>query len=212
MPNILALSLEGFSFSSRGLYEQLLPKVLTRAILHESSTAQDALNYIASGWPTIILVTDTFIVSDGDENQKLLASITKFTRNGGTTILMGFFAPTAQVTALSAFFKNHFDLRWRVSNITTHETRLLPIDNTMLRTTSLVPAFSAKALFLTHVPTTDIVYAGGATHKAYAALGRVELGKLGYIGYVNFGEEPERLILAMCCLDRAEDAIQRGAI
>jgi hypothetical protein len=38
---------------------------------------------------------------------------------------------------------------------------------------------------------------------AYGAFSRVGLGKLGYIGDVNFGEEPERLILAMCHLDRS---------
>ena len=44
MPNILVLSLEDFSFSSRQLYEQLLPKLISRAAIHESLTIQDAMN------------------------------------------------------------------------------------------------------------------------------------------------------------------------
>jgi hypothetical protein len=44
MPNVLVLSFEGFSFSSRQLYEQLLPKLLSRANIHESLTIQDAMN------------------------------------------------------------------------------------------------------------------------------------------------------------------------
>lgn len=75
MPNVLVLLLEGFSFSSRQLYEQLLPKLLSRGAIHESNTIQDAINYILSGWPSIILVTDPVITAQNGESQRLLAAV-----------------------------------------------------------------------------------------------------------------------------------------
>lgn len=209
MPNVLVLSFEGFSFSSRQLYEQLLPKLLSRAAVHESLTIQDALNYISSGWPNIILVTDPIVTEESNEREQLLRAIVDFTNHGCTTILMGFFAAAVNYDRLDVIFKEYFCLRWRVSEYTKYDTRLLPVDENMMRTASLVPTFYAKALYLGHVPTAQTVYGGrtGASSNAYAAYARVGLGKLGYIGDVNFNEEAERLILAMAHLDRPDDSL-----
>jgi hypothetical protein len=210
MPNVLVLSFEGFSFSSRQLYEQLLPKLLSRAIVHESLTIQDALNYVLSSWPTIILVTDPSITLDNEESQRLLEAISGYTKHGCTTIFMGFFAETVEFENLETMFKLHFDLPWRAAELSKHETRLLAIDESMIRTASLVPSFYANALFLAKVPVAQTVYSGplGNTLSTYAAYGRVGLGKVGFVGDTNFGDEPERLILAMCHLDRPEDSLQ----
>lgn len=209
MPNVLVLSFEGFSFSSRQLYQQLLPKLLSRAGVHESLTIQDAMNYISSGWPTIVLVSDPGITAEDEESQRLLSVIAEYTKQGCTTITMGFFAETVEFDRLNAMFKEYFHLPWRVAESTKNDIRLLTIDECMIRTDSLVPAFYAKALFLSRVPTAQTIYAGssGAATTAYGAYARVGLGKLGFIGDVNFGEEPERLILAMCHLDRPEDSL-----
>ncbi|KAF2477414.1 uncharacterized protein BDR25DRAFT_299369 [Lindgomyces ingoldianus] len=209
MPNVLVLSFEGFSFSSRQLYQQLLPKLLSRASVHESLTIQDALNYILTGWPTVILVTDPVITSEDEDSQRLLLAVADLTKHGCTTILMGFFA--AVVTdRLNVIFKEYFDLRWRVAEYTSQDTSLLTPDENLIRTSSLVPSFYPKALFLGRVPAAQTIYVGssGNSMTAYAAYARVGLGKLGYVGDVNFGEEPERLILAMCHLDRPEDSLQ----
>ncbi|KAF2686230.1 hypothetical protein K458DRAFT_298936 [Lentithecium fluviatile CBS 122367] len=210
MPNVLVLSFEGFSFSSRQLFEHLLPKLLSRAVVHESLTIQDALHYISSGWPNILLVTDPIITEESDESKRLLAEVVNFTREGCTTILMGFFAAAVNYDRLDEILKDDFGLRWRVSEYTKHDTRLHSLDENLIRASSLVPTFCAKALYLGHVPTAQTIYGGrsGANPNAYAAFARVGLGKLGYIGDVNFTEEPERLILAMCHLDRPEDSGQ----
>jgi hypothetical protein len=210
MPNVLVLSFEGFSFSSRQLYEQLLPKLLSRAIVHESLTIQDALNYVLSSWPTIILVSDPGITFENEENQELLTAIAEYTKHGCTTIFMGFFAETVAHDRLETMFKKHFSLPWRVAELSKHEIRLLTIEESMIRTTSLVPSFYANALFLAKVPVAQNVYSGplGTTLTTYAAYGRVGLGKVGYVGDVNFGDEPERVILAMCHLDRPEDSLE----
>ncbi|KAF2030706.1 Isochorismatase hydrolase [Setomelanomma holmii] len=207
MPNLLAISLEGFSASSRQVYPQLFPKILSRTAVHESITIDDALNYIGTGWPNVILVSDPAITSE--ENKDLLNATIEWIKHGGTVVFMGFFASTVQYDELDKMFKEDFGLKWRVTEYTSHDVRLHhTVDENMLRRASLVREFQAKALFLGHVPSNDIVYAGGPKNMAYAAFTRLGLGKLGYIGDVNFGEEPERLILAMCHLDRPEDSLQ----
>ncbi|KAH7065791.1 Isochorismatase-like protein [Paraphoma chrysanthemicola] len=206
MPNLLVISLEGFSSSSRQMYPQLFPKILSRTAVHESLTTDDALNYIGSGWPNVILVSDSAIVEE--ENREFLAATIEWIKHGGTMVFMGFFASTIEFDKLSAMFKEHFGLKWRASEYGSHDVRLHhAVDENMLRRASLFHEFQAKAVFLGHVTTSDLVYTGGPKNLAYAAFTRVGLGKVGYIGDVNFGEEPERLIIAMCHLDRPEDSL-----
>ena len=209
MPNVLVLSFEGFSFSSRQLYQQLLPKLLSRAAVHESQNIEDALNYINSGWPSIILVSDAIIAGAEGDGPRLLAAVLECTKHGCITITMGFFTATVHFDDLNTMF-GRFDLTWRVAEYTKHDTYLTNPDESLVRKATLVKAFYPKALYLKGVPNNQIVYSAssGSSNLAYAALGRVGLGKLGYIGDVNFGEEPERLILAMGHLDRLEDALE----
>ncbi|KAF2448956.1 hypothetical protein P171DRAFT_481993 [Karstenula rhodostoma CBS 690.94] len=212
MPNVLVLSFEDFSFSSRQLYEQLLPKLLSRAAIHESLTTQDAINYILSGWPNVILVTDPVIAEESEESQKLLETVADYTKHHScTTILMGFFVAAIETQTLDYIFKHHFHLRWKAApeEHTSHEARLIASDQSLLRTTTLVPKFVAQAAWLTQVTPAQATYLGPIERGwAYAAFTRVGLGKLGYIGDTGFGDEPERLVLAMCHLDRPEDRVR----
>ena len=209
MPNVLVLSFEGFSFSARGLYETLLPKLLSRASLHESLTVKDALNYIHSGWPSIILVTDAVIANGEEDSKTLLHAIADYTKHGCTTILMGFFSAVVRHDDLDDILRKKFELNWRVAAYTKYDTRLCAPDESLLRTASLIKEMYPKALYLQRVSNAQMIYSASSGNQVltYAALGRVGLGKVGYIGDVNFGEEPERLILAMCHLDRPEDAV-----
>jgi hypothetical protein len=206
MPNLLLVSLEGLSASSRQMYPQLLSKILSRTNVHESLTSEDALNYIKTGWPNIILVSDPAIVDQN--NRDLLTATIDWVKHGCTVVFMGFFAATIQEPRLNAMFKEHLGLKWRAAEYTKHDVRLQRhFDETMIRRANLVPEFHPKALYLSHVPASEAIYTGGSSNVAYAAFSRVGLGKLGYVGDVNFGEEPERLILAMCHLDRPEDSL-----
>ncbi|KAH7408584.1 Isochorismatase-like protein [Phaeosphaeria sp. MPI-PUGE-AT-0046c] len=207
MPNLLVLSLDGFSASSRQMYPQLFSKILSRTAVHESLTPDDALNYIGSGWPNIILCSDPSFADT--KNRELLKAVVDWVKHGCTMICMGFFASTVEYPVMDSLFKEHFGLKWRVAAYTSHTVRLQhTVDENMIRRSSLAPKFDASAVYLGHVPTTEVVYAGGPASITYAAFARIGLGKLGYIGDVNFGEEPERLILAMCHLDRPEDALE----
>lgn len=209
MPNVLVLSFEGFSFSSRQLYEHLSPKLLSRAAVHESLTAEDALHWIHAGWPNIILVSDPVITKA--ESKPLLDALVEYTMHGCTTVCMGLFAGAVEPEDLNAFFKN-FNLRWRAGKNAQHEAKLISVDTNMIRTESLFPVFFADALFLSGVAHEQLVYHAfdpSTTANAYATYGRVGLGKLGYIGDTGFGEEAERLILAMCHLDRKEDSLNQ---
>jgi hypothetical protein len=208
MPNVLVVSLEGPSVSSRQLYPSLFGKLLSRTAVHESLDPDDALNYIRSGWPNIVLVSDPGITRA--HNEDLLDAITDWITHGGTLLLIGFFVTTTDGSILDALFKKQLGLRWRVAEDgTSHDIRLhTSIDENTIRRASLVPDFIAKAVFLRHVPSNEMVYTGGPKNLAYAAFARVGLGKVGYVGDVDFTEEPERLAIAMCHLDRPEDIFQ----
>ncbi|PSN74638.1 hypothetical protein BS50DRAFT_20702 [Corynespora cassiicola Philippines] len=209
MPNVLVLSFEGFSFSSRQLYEGLLPKLLSRAVVHESLTVQDGLTYILAGWPSIVLITDPVVTIENEETEELLSALADYTKHGCITILMGVFAAAVDHDKLEEMLKLKFDLPWRVSEEMEAHTSLHILDENLIRVTHLVPEFTAHALYLSRVPAAQTVYVGSITPSplAYAAYGRVGLGKLGYIGDMSFGEEAELLILAMAHLDRPEDRI-----
>lgn len=205
MSNVLVLSFEGFSFSTRQLYEQLLPKLLSRAIVHESLTVQDAMNYISSSWPSIILVTDSVILRD--DGRELLGAVADYTQRGHSAIFMGFFASTAEEDDLDMMFSEYFNLSWRVVKTDTYEATIAAPDPNMLRTTTLTKSFEPEAVWLRNVAPAQAIYTSPyqGVSIAYAAMARVGFGTLGYIGDSNFGNDPERLILAMCHLDREED-------
>lgn len=206
MTILLLLSLEGFSASSWQVFPPLFSKIHSRTVVHESITSEGALNYIKSGWLNIILISDPAIVDEN--NRELLAATLEWVKHGCTMVCMGFFAATIQYPRLDAMFKEHFGFKWRAAEYTKHDVRLQRnVDETMIRRASLMPDFYAKALYLSHVPASETVYTGGSANAAYAAFASVGLGKLGYIRDVNIDEEPERLILAMCHLDRPEDSL-----
>jgi hypothetical protein len=211
MPNVLVLSFEGFSFTARQLYEQLLPKLLSRAAVHESQTIQDALSYIQSGWPSVILVTDAIIASEDDDSEHLLAAVADYTKHGHTTILMGFFASAIEPATANTIFRDYFGLKWEIESETpsTHPVKLAIPDEGLLRTHILPKSFVPEAYWLRKVSGAQMIYlssSGGLLF--YSALAKVGLGKLGYIGDTGFGNEPERLVLAMCHLDRPEDSLE----
>jgi hypothetical protein len=124
-------------------------------------------------------------------------------------IFMGFFASTIEFDVMDAVFKEYFGIKWQVSAYISHDVQLhQTIDATMIQTLSLMSDFRAKAVYLDHVPTGEVVYSGGAANLVYATFARGGLGKLGYVGDVNFGAEPERLILATCHWDQPEDSME----
>jgi hypothetical protein len=209
MPNVLVLSFEGFSFSSRQLFPQLLPKLLSRGTVHESLSIRDARNYIESSWPGVILITDAVVTLEDVEARSLLDLVANYTKHGCTTIFMGFVAETVDHARLTAIFRDRFELRWIVQEESRHAVRLAPTDECMIRTASLLRAFDSSALFLSSVPAAHMVYGSStrATTSTCAAFARTGLGKLGYVGDLSFGEESERVIVAMCHLDRPEDSL-----
>jgi hypothetical protein len=113
--------LDGFSASSRQLCLQLFTKVSSRSAVHESLTADDALNYISSGWPSIIFLSDAAI--SREDNRDLLESATYWTRQGCTLLSMGFFAPAIDHDELNTIFKEHLNLKWRVVEYSSHDIR-----------------------------------------------------------------------------------------
>lgn len=157
-------------------------------------------------------MTDAVIAEESEESQSLLQTVADYTTNHCcTTILMGFFVAAIETDMLDYIFKHYFELKWKASpeEPSTHEARLVASDQSLLRTTTLVPKLVANAAWLTGVPPSQAAYFGPIEKGwVYAAFTRVGLGKLGYIGDTGFGDEPERLVLAMCHLDRPEDRVR----
>lgn len=158
----------------------------------------------------MILVTDPVIADDTEESQSLLEAVADYTKHHGCiTILMGFFVAAIEPEILEYIFKHYFDLKWKSGGEpSTHEARLIAADQSLLRTSTLVPKMVAHTAWLKGVPPSQAVYMGAVeNYEVYAAFVRVGLGKLGYVGDTGFGDEPERLVLAMCHLDRPEDGL-----
>jgi hypothetical protein len=177
--------------------------------VHESTTIKDALHYIQSGWPSDILVTDAVISRNNQDSKRLLAAVASATHRGCTTILMGFFPSCVEPADLDQIFREGFGLRWESAMTAALDTILAAPDPNNIRTTKLTPIFRHEAAWLLTVAQSEAIYMAthGGTVLAHSAVGKVGLGKLGYIGDVNFTEEAERVILAMCHLDRGEKTL-----
>lgn len=207
MRNILIVSLRGPTLAYDQEFGRILPTLQTRATLHESLDLQDALNYINSGWPTHILLPDGTITQESPIGERLLVAVRDYTKQGCTTIAMATFPTTVSFNGLEDMFLS-FGLLWQVEE---YSTRYIAfnrhVDASYLRQLVLNKnRFVAGVLSLNNVARRDTVYytlqKEKGKHFAYAAMGRVGLGKLGYIGDTGFGEEPEHLLIAMCHLDR----------
>jgi hypothetical protein len=120
---------------------------------------------------------------------------------------MGFFAHLLdKLDDFAALFRDHFELQWKPVRTDDVITDLVQHDPDMLRTTNLPPTIQKQALFLGGVPKEQAVYRARQQPECLAsvAFARVGSGKVGYIGELR--SEADRLVLAMCGLDRSEDA------
>ncbi|KAF2751346.1 hypothetical protein M011DRAFT_464079 [Sporormia fimetaria CBS 119925] len=205
MPNVLILSFDGFSFSSRQLYETLLPKILSRAIAHEALTIDDALKFIDTGWPSVILITDAVILNGSEESNRLLEAVHQITERGCTTISAGCFVSDAEVEDLNAAFRR-FGLRWKAGTYGVMDTVVGLPDPNAIKLSNCIRAFRGEAVFLHGVPQSEAVYVTTNVGRqlVYAAFGSLGFGKIGYVGDLRYAEEGERIVLAMCHLDRPD--------
>jgi hypothetical protein len=133
------------------------------------------------------------------------------TRSGCTTIFTGYFFHLLSKESrkgLEALFADHFQLKWELVKSDDVITDLVVHDPNMLRTTNLAPTIQTRAVFLGNVSKEEAVYRARKQPELLAsvAFARVVLGKVGYIGGLGNGGEVARIILAMCGLDRLEDA------
>jgi len=158
-----------------------------------------------------MLVTDSVVAQGTDESQKLLSLIANHTKHHGCmAILMGFFASTIDPVTLDTIFRDYFDLRWKpVADTEIHKARLVASDQSLLRTSSLVPRMLANAAWSRGVLSSQAVYVRPVGNMAaYPTYAQVGLCKLSYIGDTGFIQGLARLILSMCRLDRPEDNLR----
>lgn len=93
--------------------------------------------------------------------------------------------------AMAAYSKEHIKLNKKMAKI---------------RTGTLGPKACIKGTFLRNVDQSEIIYSTGSGDACLCstAFGSVNHGWLGYIGDMNFGEDAEKTIIAMCRLDQPE--------
>jgi hypothetical protein len=192
MLNILVITLAGDRSALFGISADIDHRLIQRAAVHESRTVEDAIQHITTEWPDVVLVQSSLILRGEDSSKTLRNHLIDRTRSGCTTIFMGFFA--------------HFELQWKPVRTDDVITDLVQHDPDMLRTTNLPPTIQKQALFLGGVPKEQAVYRARQQPECLAsvAFARVGSGKVGYIGELR--SEADRLVLAMCGLDRSEDA------
>lgn len=111
-----------------------------------------------------------------------------------------------KVDALEALFKDGFGFQWELVTSENVITDLVQNDPGLLRTTVLSAIMQNQNLLLRGVPKEQAVYRARQQPERLAsvAFAAVGSGKVGFIGCG--GDEVDRLVLAMCGLDRPTDA------
>jgi hypothetical protein len=114
--------------------------------------------------------------------------------------------PNYNMDPLVALFRDHFELKWEPVTTNHVLTDLVENDPGLLRTTVLSPIVQNQDLLLRGVPKEQAVYRARQQPERLAsvAFAAVGSGKVDFIGCG--GDEVDRLVLAMCGLDRPTDA------
>ena len=207
MLNILVVTLAGDPSTVFGVSDKIAPRLIQRAAVHESRTVEDAIESLSTDWPNAILVQSNLILDNEELSTTLRNHLIERTRNGCATIFMGYFHwPNYKMDALEALFKDHFELKWELVTTNHVLTDLVENNPGLLRTTVLSPIMQNQDLLLRGVPREQAVYRARQQPERLAsvAFAAVGSGRVGFIG--GGGDEVDRLVLAMCGLDRPTDA------
>ena len=207
MLNILVITLAGDQSTPFGVSDKIAPRLIQRAAVHESRTVKDAIDCLSTDWPNAILVQSNHILENEEPSTTLRNHLIERTRNGCTTIFTGYFHwPMYRVDAFEALFKDGFGLQWELVRSENVITDLVQNDPGLLRTTVLSPIMQNQDLLLRGVPREQAVYRARQQPERLAsvAFAAVGSGRVGFIGCG--GDEVDRLVLAMCGLDRPTDA------
>jgi hypothetical protein len=208
MPHILVLSLYGKSFFAKSQYPTLLTNLLAKATVHESLTFEDATQQIHSGSPSIILVTDPVITYR--QNHEFAKTLAKWVRNGGTAILMGAFPADVEwpdLNALFQLFQKGYTRPWCMIAYTKERVKLNTKHMVGMRIESLPARRVVRGTFIKNVERSAALYEAknGDMRLCSAAFGQVGFGWLGYLGSMEFSEESEKVVLAMCRMDEVDE-------
>jgi hypothetical protein len=215
MLTILIITLASDQSTLFGSREKIMPRLVQRAAVHESRIVEDAVDCVSKDWPNAILIQSSLILRDEEPYTTLRNLLIDRTRNGCTTIfMMGYFNhlfnELDKSDAFEALLKDHLELQWKPMRRESVITDVVQHEPDMLRTMNLSPMIQNGVTYLSGVPKEQAVYRARKQPERLAsvAFARVGSGKVGYIGEI--GGEADTLILAMCGLDRPEDAPGRS--
>jgi hypothetical protein len=192
MPNILALSLRpnSPSLTTPRPYQRLLPSLLRRAAVHEARIFEDAMSWIRTGWSSIILIMDAFIVDQNNDSSFVLRQAFKtVTRTGCTTIFMGNFASTAtdlnDLDDLWEFLAN-FPCTWSPTEWAVRDATSIVEQTQAITPPDYYPRMSINALWLEcdRHREESVVYQV-ENLETCAIIERCGMGRVGYVGDVD---------------------------
>lgn len=203
MPSILVISLYGKSFFTDVKYKGLLPVLLTKAVVHESLSIDEASSYITSGWPTVLLITDPVLTQR--KNAEFTSILVKWVHGGGTAIFMGRFSTDVEwpdLNSLLQLFHKDSIRPWAMIAYSKEHVKINKSING-LRTHTLPETSYVKATFLKNVKREETLYyhKSGDQRLCSAAYAPIGFGWLGYIGDMEYHDGAEKTIIAMCRLD-----------
>ncbi|KAF1936233.1 hypothetical protein EJ02DRAFT_481654 [Clathrospora elynae] len=194
-PHVLLLSLDVNS-SFDQLYQRILGKLNTAAILDRATKPESALQGLEDQSPHAVLVTDGSIT----HYRGVYAGLLDYVRGGGTLVLMGNFSSTIRPKDLDKFFHDA-GLPWTHADYM--RTMVYRNDTTegVSSYASLPSSYSQKAVFLANVPVHDAWYLPTDSSRTESlvfpsewiqnlqqtpiALTSIGNGRLGYVGDVN---------------------------
>lgn len=215
MPRILSIAIEDLFLPLKENHA-LLSALVSRAAVHESRSVDDALAYLRSSWPTVVLITNIYTTVEELqlENEVLRSAVLDFTRNGGTTILMGSFLAKLEVNEIFEYFNVKRQMAGRATVKQALRRVSCRHDMPLICTQSLVKAFRANAWFLDNVPYEQIVCVADiddpTPRLVYVVVSRVDKGMLECICDDKNGKKATKVVLAMCRLDQEENNCQPG--
>ena len=206
---ILLLELDDYSWL-RNMYATFLESLNSKATVTRCTDAMEALEVITAGVISAVLVYEPSVMRTN--NQKLVDALTKYTKNGGTTVFAAHCSDFVGPPEIDAYFKRPFNLNWKSGSYL--RTTFSANPGVRLKLTEGVAAsYSMKALNLKGVAREDLIYVTTGQSKLESLVffpEKVELvdegpvvyaqyyhGRLGWVGDVNNERETGPLVLAM---------------
>lgn len=223
----MTLALMGEPWPFENSYERLMAALANHARVMCCTEANAAITFLRNNAPAAVVITDCGL--DDPANAAVLAELKSYVKGGGTAVFKPTFTSAFKADALQNIFRDGFDLPWTPGvRFRALFQRFRPAACRLKSSpTYLTPLYTLMSQHLKNVQPIAAPYHPTAYSRAECriwdpeevdgnqvptAWAQVQEGWVGYVGYVDSGEQSETVVLAMCgvleerLLDYAPDA------